>query len=143
MSRVINLDSPGKLRSQLMRTSAELIRHLVGKADLDDEARDMVAFLVFCLREIDQGVDSSALAWEKRNYWVKAERFRARWAWAGYSAAKLEKIIWEENWEQLPMTLIKLLPYFEDIKVAKFTRKPHLWRGAYERLLNLNADGNA
>lgn len=140
MSRVVNLDGPGKARSQLMRTGAEVLRLLSQKTALDDEARDMAALLVFCLREIDAGIDDSALAWEKRDYWVKAEQFRARWAWAGKSGAELESVVLGDAWDQLPMTLAKLLPYFTEIKIVKMTRSRDLWQGAYHRLMQ---DGTA
>jgi hypothetical protein len=136
MSRVIKIDSPGKIRNQLMRTSAELIRRLSQKSEIDDETRDMAAMLVYCFRQIDQGIDESALAWEKRDYWVKAERFRARWAWSGRAADNMETIVRDGDWEQLPSALIDLLPIFSDIKVARLTRNPSLWRGAYQRLMD-------
>jgi hypothetical protein len=135
MSRVVNLDGPGKARNQLMRTSAEVIRHLSQKTELDEEACDMAALLVYCLREIDAGIDDSALAWEKRDYWVKAEQFRARWAWAGKAADELSAVVLRGAWEQLPMILARLLPYFTDIKIVKMTRNSSLWHGAYQRLL--------
>jgi hypothetical protein len=135
MSRVIRVDGPGKLRTQLMRTGAEVIRHLSLKTEVDDEARDLAALLVYLFREIDDGIDETVRAWEKRDYWVKAERFRMRWSWAGMAASRLEQIVIEEGWEQLPPALIELLPQFEDIKIAKLTRKPSLWRGAYDRLM--------
>lgn len=134
MGRVINTDSPGKRRNQLMRTSAELLRHLSQKNDIDDEAKDMLALLVFCLREISDGIDESTVAWEKRDYWVKAEEFRQRWNWTSALAAELHALIKAENWGQLPGVIVKLFPHFADIKVTKFTRKPSLWKGCYDRL---------
>ena len=135
MSRIVKLDGPGKIRNQLMRTSAEVIRQLSQKTELDEEACDMAALLVYCLREIDAGIDDSALAWEKRDYWVKAEQFRARWAWAGKAADELNMIIMRGSWEQLPILLARLLPHFTEIKIVKLTRNSSLWQGAYQRLL--------
>ncbi len=139
MSRVIRIDGPGKSRSQLMRTAAELIRRLSEKSAIDNETKDMAALLVYCFREIDFGIDESVRAWEKRNYWVKAEQFRLKWSWAGQAANKLEKIVTLERWEQLPPELIKLLPYFEEIKIAQYTRKPTMWEGLYQRLMSEQA----
>lgn len=135
MSRVVKLDGPGKLRNQLMRTGAEVIRLLGQKTALDDEARDMAALLVYCLYQINDGIDDSAQAWEKRDYWVKAEQFRARWSWAGRAASELEQIVLNETWEQLPAFIVKMLPQFKDIKIVKLTRTASLWQGAYQRLL--------
>ncbi len=136
MSRTFKVDSPGKVRNQLMRTAAEVLRHLSQKDRLDGETKDLAALLVYCLRQIDEGIDESARAWEKRDYWLKAERFRHRWAWAGHGAARLESVVREEAWDQLPDMLMELFPHFASIKVARFTRKPSLWEGAYERLIS-------
>jgi len=136
MSRVIRTDGPGKTRSQLMRTAAELIRHLSEKSTIDDETKDIAALLVYCFREIDIGIDESVQAWEKRNYWVKAEQFRLKWSWAGLAANKLEEIVTLGHWEHLPVELIKLLPYFEEIKISQYTRSPSMWRGLYQRLMS-------
>jgi len=135
MSRVVRIDGPGKERNQLMRTSAEVIRRLSQKPELDEEACDLAALLFYCLQKIDAGIDDSALAWEKRDYWVKAEQFRARWAWAGEAADELNSVVVHGAWEQLPVVLADLLPHFTEIRIAKLTRSPGLWRGAYQRLL--------
>lgn len=135
MSRIINPDSTGKQRNQLMRTAAEILRRLSQKTSLDDETRDMVALLVYCLREIDSGIDQSAAAWEKRDYWMKAEEFRQKWRWAGGMADALQAMLFQDEWNQLPQMMVKLLPYFADIKITKFTRKETLWQGAYNRLM--------
>lgn len=135
MGRVINTDSTGKQRNQLMRTAAELLRRLSQKADLDTDAKDMVALLIYCLREIDEGIDSSAAAWEKRDYWMKAEEFRQKWSWPGQIADALQAMIFRDDWQQMPQFMIKLLPYFADIKITKFTRSEALWHGAYNRLM--------
>ena len=135
MSRVVNTNSTGKQRNQLMRTAAELLRHLSQKTEVDDEARDMAALLVFCLREIDDGIESSAEAWEKRDYWVKAEHLRQRWVWAGNASARLEQMIRDEAWDQLPPAIMGLFGHFADIKVTKFTRSASLWQGAHARLM--------
>lgn len=135
MSRVINTESPGKIRNRLMRTCAELLRHLSQKQALDDESKDMAALLVFCLREIDQGIDESAAVWEKRDYWIKAERLRERWHWVSQSAIQLETLIREEQWHYLPEQMMNLFPHFSDIKVTRFTRTSDLWNDAYKKLL--------
>src|SRR5690606_35655991 len=110
------------------------------KHKVDDEARDMAALLVYCFREIDAGIDESVRAWEKRDYWVKAEQFRLRWAWVGKAADDLHQIIMTDEWDRLPPTLIKLLPEFRVIKISKFTRKPTRWQGSYNGLMRENSN---
>ena len=43
------------------------------------------------------GIDSSVAAWEKRGYWVKADRFRMEWAWAGSLAEKMRTAMRKEG----------------------------------------------
>jgi hypothetical protein len=135
MSRVINTDSTGKQRNQHMRTSAELLRRLSQKETVDEETCDIIALLVYCLRDINTGIDQSAAAWEKRDYWMKAEGFRERWRWVGDMAAKLEAMVFDDDWDRLPEMMVSLFPYFSDIKINKFMRKPSMWDGCYKRLL--------
>jgi hypothetical protein len=132
---VINVNSPGKRRSQARRTIAEALRHLYSKRDLDAEAKDLAALIVFSLREIEQGVEESAAAWEKRDYFRKADQLRTEWAWAGKTAAALTKVLSAGWWEDLPDLLAHLLPHFQDVTVNKLTRSPELWQGCYARLL--------
>lgn len=134
MSRVINTDSPGKRRSHLMRTGAELLRHLSQKQDIDDEAKDMLALLIFSLQEIADGIERSTLAWEKRNYWMKVEEFRNNWNWTSKLAQELEAMVIDGEWHNLPTVMVKLFPYYSDITVSKFTRAPSLWQGCYTAL---------
>ncbi len=135
MSRVVNTDSVGKARNQHMRTAAEVMRRLSQKADLDDEAKDMVACLVYCFREIEDGIEEAMVAWEKRNYWNKVEQFRQQWTWVGRASAQLEHLIRTEAWDQLPAQLASLFGHFSEITINKFTRDADAWAGAYNRLL--------
>jgi hypothetical protein len=135
MGRVINIDSTGKNRNYHRRTIAELLRRLSQQQDITDETRDMVAAVVFSLRAIDAGIESSAAAWEKRDYWIKADNFRSEWGWVGQVASDITQMAHDDQWENLPQIMAQLIPRFADIKVAKFTRKPELWRGAYDELM--------
>lgn len=135
MGRVINTDSTGKNRNQQMRTGAELLRRLSQKSDIDDEVKDMVAALIYTLREVADGIDSSAAAWEKRDYWMKADELRMRWDWTAGIADQLAALVYEDRWGDLPQMMVKLFPRFNDIKVTKMTRKEDAWMGAYARLM--------
>lgn len=136
MGRVVNTNSTGKMRNQLMRTVAELLRHLSQKTEIDNEAKDMVARLVFCLRDIDDGIEASAIVWEKRDYWLKAEQLRQRWAWTGNAAARLEQMILDDAWDSMPGMMLSLVEHFSDIKISKFTRDASEWSGAYQQLMD-------
>lgn len=135
MGRVINTDSTGKNRNQALRTGAEILRRLTQKPEIDSEVKDLVAALIYVLREIDEGIDSSAAAWEKRDYWMKADELRVKWEWTARYADQLAALVHEDRWGDLPALMVKLFPYFADIKVTKMTRKEDAWQGAYRRLL--------
>lgn len=132
---VINTDSTGKQRNQTMRTVAEILRRLSQKQVVDDEVRNMTAMLVYCFRDIEAGIEQSATAWEKRDYWVKSEELRQRWMWVGDMADQLRSMIFTEQWTLLPPIMLKLLPKVADIKITKMTRDVTLWDGVYDKLM--------
>jgi hypothetical protein len=74
MSRITHIDgTPTQQRNAIRRTIAEILRRLMDKRNIDDETKDMLAFIVFGLRSMDQSIDQSATAWEKRDYYLKAD----------------------------------------------------------------------
>ncbi|RME09838.1 MAG: hypothetical protein D6802_10985 [Ardenticatenia bacterium] len=136
MSRLISTHgSPTTQRNRLRRTIAEALRTLMQKQTLDEETRDLAALIWFSLRAIEANIDQSASAWEKRNYYIKADRFRAQWEWLTPMQRRLERILREELWELLPPLLADLSRYFDDITVNRRTRSKELWQGAYQRFL--------
>ena len=135
MSRIIATERPGKIRNQHRRTIAEALRRLGQKPRLDDEAKDLASLIVFCLHGMSDTVDQTIEAWEKRDYWMKAERFREEWRWMDILADELSAVIYGGQWEQLPAVMAGLMPHFADIRIKQMTRKPTLWRGAYEKLM--------
>jgi hypothetical protein len=135
MSRVISIDGPGKVRNRHRRTIAEALRRLSQKPQLDDEAKDLAALIVLSLHGIADTVDRTTDAWEKRDYFLKADRFREQWRWLEPTADELSGVIHEGQWDQLPSVLAGLMPHFADIRIKQMTRKPTLWQGAYERFM--------
>lgn len=135
MSRVINIDNPTKRRNHNRRTIAELLRRLSQKSAIDEDAKDMTAAIVLALQDISAGVEQTALAWEKRDYWMKAERFIRQWEWTVVSAANIEDVVRNDSWDLLPELLADLFPRFADIQIKTMTRKDDSWRGAYSWLV--------
>ena len=136
MARVINTNSPGKRRNAHRRTIAEILRHLSQQREFNQQSKDMVAMLVFCLRAVDQTVEESIRAWEKRGYWKKADDFQQKWWWSSLMADAIEKLLRDGNWDEVPETMIKLYPHFADIQINRMTRDPSDWDGAYIRLMD-------
>jgi len=137
MGRVINTNSPGKRRNYAMRTIAEMMRRLGQKqGEMDPEAKNMLATIYFCLKEIDEGIIESIEAWEKRGYWKKADKFQLEWMWAGDMAKALERLLLAEDWDALPEVMMKLFPHFSDIEINKMMRNESVWDGRYVQFLD-------
>ena len=134
MSRIIHTESPAQLRNRHRRSIAEMLRRLSQKQDIDAEAKDMAAMIALLLREIYESVEKSARAWEKRDYWMKAERLLRDWEWTAELAANMDDVLRHDAFDLLPELMADLLPRFADIQLKKMMRKPDLWRGAYDRL---------
>lgn len=135
MGRLIDTDSTGAQRQRLRRTIAEALKLMATKRELDAEARDLAALVVYCLREIGEGVERSASVWDKRHYYIKADRLRADWEWAGRAADRMANLIRAGDWLRLPVVLAEIAPRFADVGVSKVTRSPELWAGACDRLV--------
>lgn len=135
MTRIINTANPGKLRHRARRTIAEVLRHLMRKKPTDPEAKDMAACVVFALRDIAATVDTTVEAWENRDYYLKADRFRLEWEWAGKQASQLERLIRQGRWSDVSQELARLVTRFGDIRIARTTRPASTWLGSYERLI--------
>jgi len=138
MSRVINVSSPGKRRHHSRRTIAELLRHLGQKTELDAEAKDMAAAVVINLQEIADTIEVTTEAWEKRDYYLKADRFRLEWEWVQPAADALLDIVVGERWELLAIQLASLSYRFNDVKVARMTRPASTWEDSCEALVAAN-----
>ena len=135
MSRIVATDGPGKARHHHRRTVAEAVRRLSRKAKLDEEAKDLAAVIVYSLLEIADSIDRTTEAWEKRDYYMKAERFREQWRWLEPTTDELSTVIYEGRWHDLPGVLAGLTPHFADIRIKKLTRDPRIWQGAYARFM--------
>ncbi len=135
MARIIQTgETPAKVRNANMRSCAEVLRLLAQRNGFDTEAQDMIAFLVFNLRGIYKSIDESALAWDDRNYWKKAENLREKWRWSRIAAEKLTKLVRAERWDAIPEVLVGLIPYFSSITIVQLTRDADWWVGAHSAL---------
>jgi hypothetical protein len=134
MSRVINPDSAGKERTRLTKAIVITIRELAKQTEPGDSARDMAAFITIALKTIAEGIDVSVAAWEKRNYWVKADRFRMDWAWASQLGEKMKIAVKEDDWGSIAMLSAQIAQKLHKVKVSEKHRMGKPWVGAWEKL---------
>lgn len=136
MSRITYIDgTPTQQRNTIRRTIAEILRRLMEKKAVDADTKDMLSFIVYGLRSMDQSIDSSASAWEKRDYYVKADQLRREWLWLPDTANRLDVMIRSGDWATMPIELAGLAARFSDVRVSTLTKSPALWQGAYNKLL--------
>ncbi len=135
MSRIINIDSIGKQRTQLSKAVVLAVRDLARQKDVTAETRDLASFISIALQTIADGIDSSVTAWEKRDYWIKADKFRMEWAWAGQTAQKMRTAVLSDDWASVAILSAHAAQKLAKIQVSENHRLGKPWIGAYRQLL--------
>lgn len=134
LSRLINPDSAGKERTRLSKAIVLAVRELARQTQITPEAKDLVAFIALALESISGGIDVSVTAWEKRGYWVKADRFRMEWLWTGQFAKKMRSALLSDDWGTVAMLAAQIAEKFNKIVVSDSHRLGRPWEGAYRQL---------
>ena len=129
MSRVINPDSAGKQRTQQTRAIVLAIRELMKQGEPDDTTRDLAAFIGISLVEIGETVEVSVQAWEKRGYWLKADRFRLEWEWTDSMGNAMKKAVFDEDWAQIAALSIRIAQKLNKITIPERNRIGTPWVG--------------
>ncbi len=134
MSRLINPDSAGKDRTRLSKAIVLSIRELAKQQGVTNETKDLAAFIALALRTIAEGIDASVAAWEKRDYWVKADRFRMEWMWSGQYAEKMKTAVLKDDWATVAMLMPQIAQKFSKVIVSPNHRLGTPWVGAFKQL---------
>lgn len=134
MSRLINPDSVGKERTRLSKSIVLCIRELAKQSQVSADTKDQAAFIALALQAISEGIDASVAAWEKRDYWVKADKFRMEWLWAGQYATKMKEAVLSDDWATIAMLMPKIAEKFNKIEVSDNHRLGTPWSSAYKLL---------
>ncbi|MDY0126423.1 MAG: hypothetical protein RBS09_09550 [Anaerolineaceae bacterium] len=121
-------------RNRLTKSIVLAIRKLMQKGQPDRESLDMAAYVVLALEKISESVNSSATAWEKRDYWLKADRFRMDWAWVDTRSSVLRQAILDQDWGKIVPELVQVAQNLSKVEVADKNRLGEPWVGAYKAL---------
>ncbi len=138
MSRVINPESAGKDRSRLVKGVALALRQLVQQQDTGAKTYDLAAFIAIALENIAETVELSVIPWEKRDYWVKADKFRMEWAWAGRLGKSMRQAVLAEDWPSVARLSSEIFSKLGTVKISERNRLGEPWAGAYRRLKETN-----
>lgn len=136
MSRVINPDSAGKERGHLTKAIVLAVRELAKQTEVDDATRDLASFIALALLRVDETIDVSVQAWEKRGYWVKADKFRMEWMWAKQLGEKMRNGVLENDWGVVALTAAQVGQKLVKIKIPERHRLGTPWVGAYHSLIS-------
>jgi hypothetical protein len=134
VSRIINPDSAGKERDRLSKAIVLAVRELAQQTEAGDKSRDLAAFIALALAIVSETIDISVAAWEKRDYWVKADRFRMDWAWAEQMAEKMRNAVQTENWGTVANVAALTAQKLNKITVPVGNRLGKPWVGAWNEL---------
>ena len=134
MSRVINPEGAGKERNRLSRAVILALRELMRQSEPNEQSRDLASFIALALLEIFETVDTSVIAWEKRGYWVKADRFRLDWEWTRQLGQKMAGAVLEDDWATIAVLSAQVAQKLMSVKVPVRHRLGTPWVGAWGHL---------
>lgn len=134
MSRVFKSESGRTERDRLLKSVVKAIRHLMTQSEPGEEGRDVVSYVVLALYHVHNTIDQSVLAWEKRGYWLKADRYRMEWEWCLEKARMLHEAVLEDDWSKIIPQLISTGEHLQQIQLPQRDRLGTPWTGAWDLL---------
>ena len=139
MGRVIKTDTTSKERTRLLRSIVLALRELMQQSKPDESTRDLAAYLALACAEVAETVESTVTPWEKRDYWVKADRFRMEWSWAQRWGEAMRQAVLTEDWAGIAGAAAQIAMKVNGVKVPQRHNLGTPWVGAMERLKQVSA----
>ena len=134
MGRYINNETGGKERNRLTKAIVISIRELMKQQQPDDSSRDLASFIAIALLNVYSTIDDSVAAWEKKDYWVKADRYRRDWEWTQSLGNKMKQAVLKDDWGSIALLSIQIAQKLNTIKVSDRHRLGTPWVGAWKML---------
>jgi hypothetical protein len=134
LSRIINPDSAGKERTRLIKAVVLAVRGLAQQTEPGGESRDLAAFIALALALVAETIDVSVAAWEKRGYWVKADKFRMDWDWSETFAENMRYAVQTDDWDTVAKVAAATAQKLNKITVPAGNRLGKPWVGAWVEL---------
>lgn len=134
MGRVINPEGAGKERSRLVKSIVLAMRELMRQSEPDERSRDLAAYIAMALLEINNTIEASVGAWEKKGFWVKADRFRMEWIWTERAGKQMREAVLNDDWATIALTVAQTGAKLNHVEVPARNRLGTPWEGAYQAL---------
>ena len=136
MGNVIHTEAPSKRREKILRLIATMLKI----SDLDqvynDEYKDKVAFIYLSLLELDKTISETVSPWEKRDYWLKADKFRKEWNWVKTVLTAINAKMFNKKWSDIGIEIDYIKSKMTDLEPLKRMSNTKFWDGAYKTYLN-------
>jgi len=136
VSRIINPEGAGKERTRLCKSIVLALRELMRQTDANETSKDLAAYIALALKEVFATVESSVAAWEKKGYWVKADRFRMEWEWSERLGNKMNQALLAEDWATVALTAAQVGQKLTKVDVPVRHRLGTPWVGAWGKINN-------
>ena len=133
MTTIKDNESGAVIRSRLSKSIVKALRLLMQKQKPDSESRDLAAYIILALEKIAESVETTASAWEKRDYWLKADRFRQEWAWCEARSQALAEALRADDWAGVAQELALIGQALRGVEVSANNRLGKPWVGAWEK----------
>jgi hypothetical protein len=118
LGRIIHTTNPTRLRTVALKKMISAIREFLRAPKKESELFELGATLTASLQEIFESVDHTAAAWEKRDYWLKADAFRRQWSWVEKFLAGIKTSVSVENAADLQRQIIELGEKLGSLKIS-------------------------
>jgi hypothetical protein len=135
LSRIIRTASASKDRALLEKGIVVAIHELVKQTETDKSTYDLVAYISLSLKAIEETIEESVTAWEKRGYWLKADRYRMEWSWTGKVSGELHQALLREDWGKIAEVIAKVTQKMSKVKVPVKNKIGTPWTGSWDLLI--------
>jgi hypothetical protein len=133
VGRVIHLQNGTTIRNQSMRQIVWILREMT-KPNIPEAARkDMAAGILLALRAMQDTIEQAASAWEKRDYWVKADHFRMEWRWVEKAESDFKAGLLAEDWGACAGAAAMMAQKMHAVEMPKRLPAIPPWQGAWQR----------
>jgi len=130
---LVKTNSVGTQRTRLTKSIVVAIRELMKQKSPDSYTRDYAAYIVLALRAVDDTVERTVTPWEKRDYWVKADKFRMEWQWVKTLGPQLEEALLTEDWAEVAFQAAQIAGKLSSVQVSPRHRLGTPWDDAWKK----------
>ncbi|GAB4473209.1 MAG: hypothetical protein Kow0088_08310 [Anaerolineales bacterium] len=133
MSRIIKTQNGYRMREKALSLIGKAI-YDSNNAITDADKLDIASFIALSLIEVMDSVRGTSMAWEKRDYWVKADQFQAEWMWVEKAKSVLVEAIVAKDYPKIGEVYHELKKNRKILEGMIKTRKKIDYTGSYHRL---------